>query len=118
MPSVPTAVAFEVYERDLGLCRVGGLHVGVFGGRGFAWSAHHRLAQGMGGTSLPWWLDPRWLLLVCGTGTTGCHGWLESNRTEAEALGYLLRHTTPPTDPDTVAVVPRGVPCRSTKETR
>lgn len=29
-------------------------------------------------------------LLLCGTGTTGCHGWVESNRSEARAQGFLV----------------------------
>ncbi|MFC6938198.1 hypothetical protein ACFQHO_53270 [Actinomadura yumaensis] len=31
------------------------------------------------------------LVLVCGSGTTGCHGRIEGNRAWAESLGYLVR---------------------------
>lgn len=114
MPSVPTEVAAEVVGRQLGLCAVGELP--LVGARGWQWSIHHRLPQGMGGTSLPWWKDPDWLIAVCGHGTIGCHGWIESNRTAAIDLGYLLQHTIPATDPTSVLVVPRGVRCGATEE--
>ena len=31
------------------------------------------------------------LIALCGSGTTGCHGWVESNRAEARQLGYLIQ---------------------------
>jgi len=30
------------------------------------------------------------LIVLCGTGTSGCHGWVESNRDKARELGYLI----------------------------
>lgn len=40
------------------------------------------------------------LLFLCGSGTTGCHGWVESNRQEAVRLGYLVpRYAVPATTP-------------------
>ena len=30
------------------------------------------------------------LVLMCGTGTTGCHGWAESNRAQAHDEGWLV----------------------------
>lgn len=44
----------------------------------------------MGGTTDPRINDPRNLILLCGSGTTGCHGWVESNRRTAQRLGYLI----------------------------
>ncbi len=35
---------------------------------------------------------PSNLLWVCGTGTTGCHGYMESERIEARENGWLVRH--------------------------
>lgn len=57
-------------------------------------SVQHRRAQGAGGTSLEAtnFLDN--LLLICGTGTTGCHGWMETQEREAaRSLGFVLDHT-------------------------
>jgi hypothetical protein len=54
------------------------------------YSIHHRIARGMGGTSL----DPNKpsnLLLLCGSGTSGCHGWVEHHRDDARAAGYLVK---------------------------
>ena len=31
------------------------------------------------------------LIVLCGTGTSGCHGWVESNRDKARELGYLIQ---------------------------
>lgn len=55
----------------------------------------------MGGSSDPAVNGPARLLLVCGTGVDGCHGFIESHRTSAEAEGWLVRR---PTDPATVPV--------------
>lgn len=61
-----------------------------FEDRGIAWSAHHRRPRGNGGTS-----DPRVgsisnCLILCGSGTTGCHGWVETYRAMARDYGYLI----------------------------
>lgn len=68
---------------------------------GRAWhethSFHHRLPRGMGGTSAAASRhDPHQLLLVCGTGTTGCHGLIESQRQLAYGNGWLVRHGQDP----------------------
>lgn len=51
----------------------------------------------MGGTKLTALNLPPNLLHLCGSGTTGCHGWIEHHRTQAIRLGVLLpswfRHT-------------------------
>lgn len=51
---------------------------------------HHRRPRGMGGTRDPLVNDPSNLLLLCGSGTTGCHGWVESHRAEALRDGWLV----------------------------
>lgn len=61
-----------------------------------AHSVHHRRPRGMGGTSRTDTNSPANLLLVCGTGTTGCHGWIESHRDESFRFGYLLRQYEDP----------------------
>lgn len=50
----------------------------------------HRKPRRAGGTRRPEINHPSNLLWVCGTGTTGCHGHMESYRTEALDNGWLL----------------------------
>lgn len=64
----------------------GGTLTGVDG-----WSKHHRRPRGMGGTRVEWINDVTNLLLLCGSGTTGCHGRVESHRADAYIAGWLLR---------------------------
>lgn len=66
----------------------GGRYLG--GHRGRQWSVHHRRSRGMGGSSNPAINLPANLLAVCGSGTTGCHGFIEANRVWAHELGLLL----------------------------
>jgi len=54
------------------------------------YSIHHRRPRGMGGTNLGWINDPHNLLALCGDGTQGCHGWIESHRRMAYTNGWLL----------------------------
>ena len=44
----------------------------------------------MGGSRDGWEDSPANLVVLCGSGTTGCHGWVESHRAEARELGYLV----------------------------
>lgn len=53
--------------------------------RGRAWTRHHRLPRGQGGSN-----DLSNLLHVCGDGTTGCHGYIEHNRTASYEAGWLV----------------------------
>lgn len=53
----------------------------------------HIRPRGMGGTSVP--IDPRFGIVLHGSGTTGCHGAVEREGRAlgwAYELGYLLRH--------------------------
>jgi len=59
----------------------------------------------MGGSRRPDTNELPNLLLVCGTGTTGCHGVIESNRMWAYLNGFLL---TDGQDPALVPVLYRG----------
>ncbi len=60
-------------------------------------SRHHRLARHMGGTSNPAIHSLANLLIVCGHGTRGCHGWIEHHamtrpgQPDAYTLGLLIR---------------------------
>lgn len=37
------------------------------------------------------------LMAICGSGTTGCHGWLESHREDAYVKGWLVHRNDDPT---------------------
>lgn len=54
------------------------------------YSIHHRKPRGMGGTRDPEINSSTNLILLCGSGTTGCHGWVESRRATAKNWGLLL----------------------------
>lgn len=45
----------------------------------------------MGGSSDPEISAITNALTLCGSGTTGCHGWVEKHRAMAEDAGYLVR---------------------------
>jgi hypothetical protein len=71
----------------------------------------------MGGSSRPEINDVVNLALLCGTGTTGCHGYVESHRKIAYQMGWLVYSWD---DPRTVPWLPRssmqrvtGVPYRA-----
>jgi ribosomal protein S27AE len=49
-------------------------------------SLHHRLPRGRGGEN-----TAENLVLLCGDGVAGCHGWVEKHRTEAYNLGFLVK---------------------------
>jgi hypothetical protein len=57
------------------------------------WSVHHRKPRGMGGSKSSEANSPMNLLLLCGSGVTGCHGYFESNRTEGYEKKVLLRQS-------------------------
>lgn len=78
-----------IIERDQGRCVRCGAHV-VHLERGFAWSIHHRRPRGAGGTTLRWVSLAANGVTLCGSGTTGCHGWVERERTKAFDLGLLV----------------------------
>lgn len=50
----------------------------------------HRQARGMGGTSDPAVSAVTNGILLCGSGTTGCHGWAESHPEAAEDHGWSV----------------------------
>jgi hypothetical protein len=79
------AMKARLWERAMGRCEVCGMPVAPDRWPGF--SRHHRLPRGRGGENR---LSN--LLLLCGSGTTGCHGLLESQRVLAYANGWLV-HT-------------------------
>lgn len=76
-------------ERGQGLCelRLDGICLGR------ARNASHRTPVGQGGR----W-SPCNVMDACGSGTTGCHGYIEHHRTWAYARGLLLPTGTIPDD--------------------
>lgn len=68
-------------------------------------SVHHRLPRRMGGSRRPELNTPANLLVVCGSGTTGCHGRIESHREQAYDEGLLLHDGQDP------AAVPVLIAC-------
>ncbi len=74
-----------LWWRDNGNCARCGITLSGF------YSLHHRKPRGMGGTKDPRSDDPRNLIHLCGSGTTGCHGLIESHRAQAYETGWLLR---------------------------
>lgn len=76
---------FTVFYRANYRCeKCGGL------GDAFGWSVHHRVPRKMGGSRNEILHLPANLILLCGSGVTGCHGWVESNRDKAREQGFLL----------------------------
>jgi hypothetical protein len=55
-------------------------------------SVHHRRPRMMGGSKNELLHLPANLIALCGSGTTGCHGWVESNRTKAREMGLLIQN--------------------------
>ena len=50
----------------------------------------HRRARGMGGTHDPVVNAASNLIVLCGSGVTGCHGWVETHREEARRHGWAV----------------------------
>lgn len=85
----PAVVRFAFYTREREACFVCRTAL-RWEDRGIGWSAHHRKPRGAGGTS-----DARVgsitnCLIVCGSGTTGCHGRIERNREVSLRVGLLI----------------------------
>ena len=86
-----------IWERDKGCCVDCGKpqrwerRGEAFGG----WSVQHRSARGNGGTNRgarPWLTRAANGVIMCGTGTTGCHGRAETrDRARAFDLGFAVR---------------------------
>lgn len=87
MPDTGPSAVTELFvrQRDGNQCKRCYRYVGP--GEG---SIHHRQPRQMGGTSRPEINDPVNLALLCGSATTGCHGYIESHRTEAYEMGWLV----------------------------
>jgi hypothetical protein len=93
MTAVPKAVRESVAERSALTCEL--CYRPLYGQQV---SLHHRRPRRMGGTRRIDTNRPSNLLLLCGSGTTGCHGWVESYRTEAHEWGVLLHDREAPAE--------------------
>lgn len=82
-----------VIRRDAGRCVRCGRMLGTT-----PFSIQHRKARGMGGTSDPQINSPANLILLCGDGVTGCHGWVESHREAAREGGWGIHSWDDPTE--------------------
>lgn len=94
-----------VLLRASGCCEMCGTPLAVLDDEKPRWIAgysfHHRQPRGAGGTRDAEANTPHRLLLLCGSGTSGCHGTVESQRAMAYTNGWLVRR---PTDPASVPV--------------
>lgn len=64
--------------------------------RGEDWSVQHRRPRAMGGTRWRGINLPSNLMILCGSATTGCHGFTESNRAAGVSAGWLVLSRTDP----------------------
>lgn len=86
-----------ILERDDGRCARCGVSVQL-DARGVAWSVHHRRPRGMGGSRDPLVSSPVNGVVLCGSGVTGCHGHVESNRDQGRLHGWLVPKWRDPTE--------------------
>ena len=92
--TVSSRVRRQLQERSEGYCEACGL--------ARANNAHHRKNRSQGGQD-----DLSNLLLLCGSGTTGCHGWITEHPAESYENGRSVRQHRDPRD---VPVLYRGLP--------
>lgn len=62
-----------------------------------SYSCHHRQSKSVG----PDTLDNR--IMLCGTGSTGCHAWVHQHPAESRANGWIVSKYV---NPDTLSEVP------------
>jgi hypothetical protein len=76
----------QINQRDNGCCRRCG---------NLATNVHHRIGRGMGGSKRADINDLAALVMLCGSGTTGCHGLITSRPEEAYREGWSIRRSDP-----------------------
>lgn len=94
MTGIPPFMAKAVWRRDEGTCQRCGIQQ-TWERRGEpagGWSIQHRKKRSQGG---PHQMSN--LIVLCGTGTTGCHGWVEGHPTEANRMGWGVAGWVHPT---------------------
>lgn len=100
--AIPVASKRIVDERDAGRCVRCGRFVGDWKSR------HHRVSKGAGGSKREWINSPSNLITLCGSGTTGCHGWVTENTTRAREFGGWCLNRNGLDDPRTFPVLYLG----------
>ncbi|WNM65444.1 HNH endonuclease [Microbacterium phage Phonegingi] len=86
MADGPTPATCRIIdERDGYSCVRCGISLAAVSG-----SRHHRQRRRSGDHS------PANLILLCGSGTTGCHGWAHAHPAEARAVGLIVPTWTQP----------------------
>lgn len=85
-------------NRAMGRCERCGTRLGSW------FSRHHRTPRGMGGANRNFGAADG--LVLCGSGTSGCHGWVEQHREESRTYGWLVPAGGGPTE--NVAVLYQG----------
>lgn len=93
MNTVSLDVRAAVVAREAGCCAACGRSC-----VGRKSSVHHRRTKGMGGSSLPDTNQPVNLLLLCGDGVSGCHGFVTKRRHPAEEMGWRVAQGSDPAE--------------------
>lgn len=83
MSDIPQVICGAVDFRDQQKCVRCGVWI-AYGG-----SRHHRQRRRDGGHLVAN------IVLLCGSGTTGCHGWAHANPKAARACGLIVRSSVP-----------------------
>src|SRR4249919_4099970 len=91
--NIPAKLRKQVNERDHNCCRRCGKP---------ATNVHHRINRGMGGSKRT--DDLTALVMLCGSGTTGCHGYVTTHPEEAYRTGWSIPRRDPE-PPETVPLV-------------
>lgn len=84
--SIPVDVRKRVYKRDAWCCVRCGLFV-----MGQPHNVHHRWRRSQLGPD-----SPENLILLCGSGSAGCHGYVHGHVTDAGTHGWLLKSGSDP----------------------
>ncbi len=79
-----------ILDRAEGCCEICGTQLHDGAGWIAVHSVHHRQPRKSGGSNRTEINLPSNLLLLCGSGISGCHGWIESHRSESIANGWLV----------------------------
>ncbi len=94
MSAIPAATRAVIRDRDQDSCVRCGIHANAIGA-----SIHHRKRRRDGGHA---WSN---LVVLCGSGTTGCHGWATENPAAARADGVVVPSWD---EPATTPILYRG----------
>lgn len=110
MTGFDKATRLAIIARDGGCCVACGRTVAdPETGQPYAqFSLQHRRPRGMGGSRDEATNAPENGLLMCGTGTTQCHGRAESDHLWAELKGYRVRQSDDPRKAPVVVATPTG----------